>query len=166
VPAILAAALTGLLISPISWDHHWVWIALAVATAGYYAIAAGRRGAKGAARWLWLAVAGMIFTYAAWPDAIFTNARNLGHFSLGLLWLQKNTNPRTFMLAGDQRKYVEYHWHGFQLIWGNAYILGGMALLLFLLVVGFRVRNGGTPASLLPATDEAPALATDPAPAP
>ena len=30
VPAILVTALTGLLVSPISWDHHWVWIALAV----------------------------------------------------------------------------------------------------------------------------------------
>ncbi len=67
VPAILATALTGLLVSPISWDHHWVWIALAVATAGHYAIVAGRRGAKSAARWLWLAIAGMIFAYAAWP---------------------------------------------------------------------------------------------------
>ena len=36
---------------------------------------------------------------------------------------------------------MEYHWHGFQLIWGNAYILGGMALLLFLLVIAFRLRK-------------------------
>jgi alpha-1,2-mannosyltransferase len=157
VPAILAAALTGLLVSPISWDHHWVWIALAVATAGYYAIAAWRRGAKGTARWLWLAVAGMIFTYAAWPDALFTHARNLSNFSLGLLWMQKNTTPRLFMLHGDRPSYVEYHWHGFQLIWGNAYILGGMALLVFLLATGFRLRNSGAPAPKLPTTDAADA---------
>ena len=164
VPAILAAALTGLLVSPISWDHHWVWIALAVATAGYYAIAAWRRGAKGAARWLWLAVAGMIFTYAAWPDAIFTHARNLSNFSLGLLWLQKNTSPRIFMLHGDRPSYVEYHWHGFQLIWGNAYILGGMTLLIFLLAIGFRLRNSGSPAPEPPATDATDATdATNPA---
>ena len=42
---------------------------------------------------------------------------------------------------GDSPSYPEYHWHGFQLIWGNAYILGGMALLLFLLVIAFRVRR-------------------------
>jgi CDP-diglyceride synthetase len=35
---MLAAALTGLLVSPISWDHHWVWFVVpAVAVAGHYA---------------------------------------------------------------------------------------------------------------------------------
>ena len=157
VVAILATALTGLLVSPISWDHHWVWIALAVPVAAHYAIGATRRGAKGTARWLWLAVAGMIFTYAAWPDALFTNARNLGKFSLGLLWMQPNTEPILFAQNGDQPWYVEYHWHGFQLIWGNAYILGGMALLLFLLVIGFRARKQPRGEPLVPATDPVPA---------
>jgi len=139
--AILATALVGLLDSPISWDHHWVWIALAVVVAAHYAISATRRGAKGTARWLWLAVAGMIFTYAAWPDALFTHARNLGKFSLGLLWLQKNTSPIVFSKNNDQPWYVEYHWHGFQLLWGNTYILAGVALLLIALWTGFRLRN-------------------------
>ena len=143
VVAILTTALTGLLVSPISWDHHWVWIALAIAVAGHYAISAARSGAKGTARWLWLAIAGMIFTYTAWPDALFTQARNLGKFSLGLLWLQENTQPAVFARHGDNPSYPEYHWHGFQLIWGDAYILGGMALLLFLLVIACRVRRQG-----------------------
>ena len=141
VPAILVTALTGLLVSPISWDHHWVWIALGIAAAAHYAIGAWRRGAKGTAGWLWAAVAGMIFIYYAWPDAIFTHVKNLGNFSLGLLWMQKNTNPLLFQSYGDQPWYVEYHWHGFQLIWGNAYILGGMALLLFALAIAFRLRK-------------------------
>jgi alpha-1,2-mannosyltransferase len=157
VAAILATALTGLLVSPISWDHHWVWAALGVATAGHYARRAARRGAKGTACLLWLAAAGMIFTYAAWPDALFTHARNLGKFSLGLLWLQKNTEPIYFSKYGDQPWYIEYHWHGFQLIWGNAYILGGMALLLLLLVIGFRVRKQAPQDPLVPATDPVPA---------
>jgi alpha-1,2-mannosyltransferase len=157
VPALLTTALTGLLVSPISWDHHWVWIALAVPVAAHYALAAARRGGRGTARWLWLAIAGMIFTYAAWPDALFTHARNLGKFSLGLLWLQKNTQPRTFSLHGDNPRYPEYHWHGFQLIWGNAYILGGMALLLFVLAIGYRVRNQRPADPLVPATDPVPA---------
>ena len=156
VVAILTTALTGLLVSPISWDHHWVWITLAVAVAVDYAISAARSGAKGTARWLWLAIAGMIFTYAAWPDALFTQARNLGKFSLGLLWLQENTQPAVFALHGDSSSYPEYHWHGFQLIWGNAYILGGMALLLFLLAIAFRVHRQGP---LVPANDPAPAPA-------
>jgi glycosyl transferase family 87 len=149
VPAILATALTGLLVSPISWDHHWVWVALAVATAGHYAITAARRGARRTARWLWLMIAGMIFAYGAWPDAIWTKG-NLGKFSLGLLWVQKNTNPKDFMLYGNQPWYVEYHWHGFQLIWGNAYILAGMALLLITLFIGFRLRKSAPVAEVSP----------------
>jgi len=141
IPAILVTALTGLLVSPISWDHHWVWIALGIVVAAHYSIDAWRRGAKSVAGWLWAAVAGMVFTYWAWPDAIFTSVKNLGNFSLGLLWLQKNTNPEVFERYGDQPWYAEYHWHGFQLIWGNAYILGGLALLLFAGAIGLRLRK-------------------------
>ncbi len=145
MPAILATALTGLLISPISWDHHWVWVAPGVAVAGHYAIRAWRTSRTNAGRWRarWLAAlaAGMIVVYAAWPDALWENERHLGRFSLGFLWAQQNTSPRQFSQYGDKPSYVEYHWHGFQLLWGNAYILGGMALLLILLGIAFRLRS-------------------------
>jgi alpha-1,2-mannosyltransferase len=146
MPAILTAALTGLLISPISWDHHWVWVAPGVAVTGHYAIRTWKTARSSAdrwrARWLWALAAAMIFVYAAWPDALWEHERNLGRFSLGFLWAQKNTSPIRFSKHGDQPYYVEYHWHGFQLLWGNAYILGGMALLLALLALAFRLRNG------------------------
>src|ERR1700677_3519270 len=35
VPGLLMAALTGLLVSPISWDHHWVWIAPGAVVGGH-----------------------------------------------------------------------------------------------------------------------------------
>jgi alpha-1,2-mannosyltransferase len=38
--AMLMAALTGLLVSPISWDHHWVWIAPGTVVAAHYAVQA------------------------------------------------------------------------------------------------------------------------------
>lgn len=38
---ILTCALTGLLISPISWAHHWVWIAPALVVAADMAVRAG-----------------------------------------------------------------------------------------------------------------------------
>jgi alpha-1,2-mannosyltransferase len=141
VPALLATALTGLLISPISWDHHWVWIAPAVATAGHYAVTAARAGAKRAPRACWALAAAMMIVYAAWPDAIWEAQRTLGRFSLGFLWAQQNTDPLEFATRGDKPYYVEYHWHGFQLLWGNIYILGGIALLLILLGIGFRLRQ-------------------------
>src|ERR1700761_6373221 len=43
VPALLTTALTGLLVSPVSWDHHWVWIALAIPVTWHYALSAARR---------------------------------------------------------------------------------------------------------------------------
>ena len=141
VPALLVTALTGLLASPISWDHHWVWVAPAVAVTGHYAVRAARAGARRTARWLWALGAGMIFFFAAWPDALWENARTLGNFSLGFLWAQANTNPIQFARRGDQPQYVEYHWRGWQLLWGNAYILAGVALLLIALGIGVRLTR-------------------------
>jgi alpha-1,2-mannosyltransferase len=141
VPALLATALTGLLFSPVSWDHHWVWVALGVAVTGHYAVRAARAGARGAARRLWALAAGMIFFFAAWPDALWENERTLGNFSLGFLWAQANTNPVQYARYGDQPRYVEYHWHGWQLLWGNAYIIAGVALLFILLWLGLRLRK-------------------------
>src|SRR5206468_2318247 len=43
VPAMLACALTGLLISPLSWDHHWVWVAPGIALLAHLGASAGRR---------------------------------------------------------------------------------------------------------------------------
>jgi alpha-1,2-mannosyltransferase len=156
VPALLVTALAGLLISPVSWDHHWVWIALAVAVTAHYALAAARGGARRTARWLWALIAGMVFFFAAWPDAIWENARTLGNFSLGFLWAQANTNPVEFAEHGDQPGYVEYHWHGFQLLWGNAYIIAGVALLAVALWIGFRLRNRPKAAAV---SEQAPAAA-------
>ena len=159
VPALLATALTGLLASPISWDHHWVWIAPAVAVTGHYALVAARRpheagGGRRTAGLLWALAAGMIFFFAAWPDALWENARNLGNFSLGFLWAQPNTNPIKFAQYGDQPSYVEYHWHGFQLLWGNAYILAGVALLAILLGLGWRLARRGQAASAAAPSEE------------
>jgi alpha-1,2-mannosyltransferase len=154
--ALLTTALTGLLASPISWDHHWVWVAPGVAVAGHYAIRAWRAREKWRARWLAALAVGIIVVYGAWPDALWEHARNLGRFSLGFLWAQQNTSPILFSEHGDQPQYVEYHWHGFQLLWGNIYILGGIALLLILMGIAIKLRRapatpGGAERSDVPA---------------
>ena len=41
VPAMLACALTGLLVSPLSWDHHWVWVAPGIALLAHLGAKAG-----------------------------------------------------------------------------------------------------------------------------
>jgi alpha-1,2-mannosyltransferase len=151
VVAILVTALTGLLISPISWDHHWVWVALGVAVAGHYAIT-GRDSARARFRWLLALVAGLIVVFGPWPNALWEKARNLGRFSLGFLWQPPNTNPLLYTEHGDQPWFAEYHWHGLQLLTGNAYILAGMALLLVLAGIAFRLRRGSESSQTAPQT--------------
>ncbi|HEY0718141.1 MAG TPA: glycosyltransferase 87 family protein [Streptosporangiaceae bacterium] len=144
---LLAAALTGLLLSPISWDHHWVWTAPGAAVAGHYAVRAWRtsRGRR-AAGWGALA-AGIIALYGAWPGSLWGEPTDLGPFSLGILWLPPQTDPLTYYARGDQPGYAEYHWHGVQLITGNCFVLGGLALLILLAAAAWRVSRRSVPAA-------------------
>ena len=128
VPGLLMAALTGLLVSPISWDHHWVWIAPGALVAAYYAVQAWRRAAKRTAWALGILAAGIVAWFGAWPARLFTAKLNLGNDSLGLLWIPRNTNPVYYQWYGDKRWFTEYHWHALALIAGNAYVLAGLAL--------------------------------------
>jgi alpha-1,2-mannosyltransferase len=125
---ILACALTGLLVSPVSWDHFWVWIAPAIAAAVGYGY-----GARGALRWAWgglaVAIAGL---FGAWPTGLWNEAPPVGGYMLGIIWAPPDTNPETYLHLGDRPWYAEYHWAGFQLVTGNLYLLAGMALLVLL----------------------------------
>lgn len=149
LPAILLVALAGLLASPISWDHHWVWVAPAVAVLGHYAIrfwAAARARAYGC-----LTGAGvLLLAFFAWPAAWFEKARYLGNDSLGLIWMQPDTNPQDYLTRGDQPWYYEYHWHGFQILWGNTYVLVGMVAFVAMLLISLRIWTSqrGQPASV------------------
>ncbi len=151
---LLAAALTGLLVSPISWDHHWVWIAPGAVVAAHYAVRAwraGAAGADGAARKAARRVAvgcgllalAIVAWFGAWPAHLFTHRTNLGNDSLGLLWIPRNTNPVSYLWYGDRPGYPEYHWHGLAIIVGNAYILAGLALFGLLLTMSL-ILPGGT----------------------
>ena len=141
VAGLLAAALTGLLLSPISWDHHWVWTAPAVAVAGHYAVRSWPSSRVRA--WAWWALAGAILAvYGAWPGSLWGEPTDLGAFSLGILWQPPNTDPATYYQHGDQPWFVEYHWHGLQLVTGNAFILGGLALFVVILAATVRVAVG------------------------
>jgi alpha-1,2-mannosyltransferase len=151
VPALLVTALTGLLASPISWDHHWVWVAPAFATAVAYA-ARQRRLARPRAWALAGLAAGLLIVFGAWPDAIWESARNLGRFSLGVLWAPPNTNPILYVQRGDQPTFVEYHWHGLWLLTGNAYVLAGLAIFAAMVTwaisLSRRRAAPGSPAAL------------------
>jgi len=137
---LLTCALTGLLVSPISWDHHWVWVIPGITAAVVYGVRAIRRPAGWAV--LGLAVLlGLIF--GAWPGRLWGNRHDLGAFSRGLIWAPPNTNPSVYYKLGDRPSFVEYHWHGFQLLVGNLYVLTGIALLVLIVVIAIRALRSG-----------------------
>jgi alpha-1,2-mannosyltransferase len=148
---LMACALTTLLVSPISWDHHWVWIAPGLVLlidagvrAGRRAAGAGRRPRPGraglprASQAWWLGLAGLVLVaYGGWPDFWW---RHAGLLQGGLI----NYAPAAVFAHGDNPAYPEYHWHGLQLIAGNLYLLGGIGLFaVTLAVVAWLLRDGG-----------------------
>ncbi len=138
VPAMLACALTGLLISPLSWDHHWVWVTLGIALLAHL----GARG-KGPVRAAWWAAAGgLLVVFGAWPQ--FWDA-SAGLTPAGLFWY----GPATYFATGDKPWYHEFHWHGLQLLGGNIFVVAGLIALAALVIAALRLwlrpaRNPGT----------------------
>jgi alpha-1,2-mannosyltransferase len=158
VAGMLTCALTGLLVSPVSWEHHWVWVCPGVAVAAHYAVRAMAAGARGAPsgeagwrRWAaraegwvssgtgwgyWALAAGLLFVYAAWPGGFWGKPPDLPPFSMGMIWAP-NTDIVYFNRHGDVPWLPEYHWHGGQLITGNGFVLGGLVLLGILVVLAW-----------------------------
>jgi alpha-1,2-mannosyltransferase len=166
MPALMAVALTGLLASPISWDHHWVWIAPCVAIAGHYAVQAMTASARSrvtappagqsvAASWrdwaararmwassragwgYWAVAAAILAVFGAWPGSLWSQPRDMGTFSFGLLWFAPGTGMATYEKYGDLPTYPEYRWHGISWLAGNAYVLSGIALMIMLLILAY-----------------------------
>jgi alpha-1,2-mannosyltransferase len=129
VPAMLACALTGLLVSPLSWDHHWVWVALGIALLAH--LGAQARGQVRAA-W-WVAATGLLVVFGAWPQ--FWDA-SAGLTPAGLFWY----GPATYFATGDKPWYHEFHWHGLQLLAGNIFVLAGLIALAALALAALRLR--------------------------
>jgi alpha-1,2-mannosyltransferase len=129
---LMAAALTALLISPISWDHHWVWIAPGLALIVDAAVRAGRAGATWLrAAWYALAAA-VLIVFASWPDFW---SKTAGLLQGGLI----NYAPSEGFPNEDNPAYREYHWHGLELIAGNLELLAGLGLFVVVLVVAFQL---------------------------
>ena len=125
----MVVALTALLDSPISWDHHWVWIAPLLAIPVAYAF----RGYRAVC----VAVTALlVLAFLGWPKLW-----NAGQ-GRGVIWLP----PASGDAYGDNPKYAEYHWHGIQLLEGNLYVLIGCVMLVFALVAAWRLRPASAPA--------------------
>jgi alpha-1,2-mannosyltransferase len=108
---LLACALTGLLISPISWLHQWVWVAPWLAAVGGLALLARVTSWR-----IWLFIAGLIaLAFVNWP-------------SLPVLTGTKHG----MNLVTDVPMRQPFSWHGHELIAGNIYFIAGAAGLLAL----------------------------------
>ena len=141
VPGMLACALTGLLASPLSWDHHWVWVAPGIALLAH--LGAQARGVVRAA-W-WAGGGALVLVFGAWPQ--FWDLSQAGLTPAGLFWY----GPATYFATGSQPWYHEFHWHGLQLLAGNSFVLAGLAALAALCVAAIRLRSHGFTAGRDPA---------------
>ena len=101
---LLTCALTGLLISPISWLHHWVWVAPWLAALTAMAIRS-----RGAARRSWSCVAVLIALAFAEGPALAS-----------ITGSQRELNVVT-----DVPMKQPLSWHGVELLAGNIYVLAG-----------------------------------------
>ena len=128
VPAMLACALTGLLVSPLSWDHHWVWVAPGLALLLHLGATASRKGRRLARAAWWAAAGGLFGVFACWPQ--FWNPGQAGLTPAGLVWYA----PGSYFATGSKPWYHEFHWHGLQLLAGNSIVLAGLAGLTALAV--------------------------------
>jgi alpha-1,2-mannosyltransferase len=141
--AILATALVGLLDSPISWDHHWVWVVPGMMAAAHYASRAWHAGKRRAARSCAALAGALLLIFAAWPGALWSvPVTGAGDFTNGLIWAGPNSRVTQYTLFGDKPGFLEYHWRGLQNLSGNAFVLAGLALLALLAVVAVRTLRG------------------------
>lgn len=109
---VATCGLTALLVSPISWSHHWVWVVLAVPCA-----------------------AGVL-------APLRPRARRLGWAVVALVLVVFHAGPLRLIWAPPHNGNLEYGWHGVQLALGNAYVLAGGLLLAALGAYLLRSRDG------------------------
>ncbi len=67
---ILICALTGLLVSPVSWSHHWVWVAPALVVLTDLAI--GTRWLPTGRRWRWAGLLGIAAVVAVFSGVLWS----------------------------------------------------------------------------------------------
>jgi len=143
---------TALIVSPVSWDHHWVWVAPALAVLTDLAACA-----RGILRVAWSAAAGLVtVVFGAWPSVWKGGGSAV---PWGLIWYA----PYTPYDVGEI--HPEYHWAGLQLLAGNLYLLAGLVMLATAAgTVAGRVRlphcgSGACPRRPLPSPASPPAAA-------
>jgi alpha-1,2-mannosyltransferase len=116
---ILICALTGLLVSPVSWSHHWVWVAPALVVLADVAAGPGRLAASRRQRW------------PGWLGAGLA-AAVVGVFS-GVLWAVPATAVQGYAMTGPEE------------LLGDLYVLAALISLgvIAVLMAWTSVRAAG-----------------------
>jgi len=121
----VTCAVTGVLISPISWDNHWVWIV----PVGVLLVDAAVR-ARGAARAGYVAlIAALAGVFLDWP---YHWTGRLAFVPHGLVGFYVGRHPMSEI----------FHLDGVQLVSWNLFVLGGLAVFAGLVVSAVRARRG------------------------
>jgi alpha-1,2-mannosyltransferase len=121
----VTCAVTGVLISPISWDNHWVWIV----PVGVLLVDAAVR-AHGAARAGYVAlIAALAGVFLDWP---YHWTGRLAFVPHGLVGFYVGRHPMSEI----------FHLQGVQLISWNLFVLGGLAVFAGLVVSAVRAHRG------------------------
>jgi alpha-1,2-mannosyltransferase len=112
VIGMLAVAFTGLLLSPIAWSHHWVWIApLLLALLDIAIRLRGRAGTLAAGL-----PAAVTFVFLCWPIRIY--GKDTPQIAQSLLWKAPPFHPNHNQ---------QYH-SAVQIVLGESYTLTALAL--------------------------------------
>ncbi len=122
----VTCAVTGVLISPISWDNHWVWIVPLLAVLADVAVRA-----RGARRWAyWALAAALVAVFGDWP---YHWTGRLAFVPHGLVGFFTGRHPMTEI----------FHLQAIQLIGWNLFVLGGLAIFAGLLIAAGRAWRAG-----------------------
>jgi glycosyl transferase family 87 len=127
----VTCALTGLLISPVSWDHHWVWLLPLLAVFVDWAV----RSRDIVRQAWWAAVTAVVLLFAAYPKTLHGPA---AYVPQGGLLGVVNDQPLVSHAAAL---------HPALLITRNIFVIGGLILFAALLIVAWRVRSAAKPAT-------------------
>jgi alpha-1,2-mannosyltransferase len=118
----VTAAVTGLLVSPISWDQHWIWIVPVLIVLADRAVRS-----RGPVRWAWWATAALTLgLYGDWPYAWAGKSAFETYYGL-LAWF-RHGHPH------DE----QYHLHGFEVVTWNLFVLAGLVMLIVSVVAAVR----------------------------
>jgi len=130
----LTCAIAGLLISPVSWDHHWVWIVPLFAVIADCAI----RASYSARQAWWTTGAALVLLFGAYPAAL--HGPDAWVPVGGLLGLVNNRPG----LGG-----VHYHHPSVMVSW-DLFVLTGLAILAVMIIGAWRVRRDVPPLAVAP----------------